>query len=133
MENKNTTSVLIDGRVYNLSGIESEDYIQRVALYINNKLKDLRETSNGKSLNTRLLNILLSINIADDLYKEKEKTEQKDKEIEKLTNQIEFLSEQLDSFDEIKKDYEQKVEYLEEQVRICKKELDEYIDIFDNE
>ncbi len=133
MDNKNTTNVLIDGHVYALSGIESEDYIQRVALYINNKIKELRDAQSSQIVNSKLLNILLAINIADDLYKEKDVVAQKDLDISELKKQIEFMSEEINSFDEVKKDYEGKIEYLESKVEQYKKELDEYIEIFDKE
>ncbi len=133
MDNKNTTNVLIDGHVYTLSGIESEDYIQRVALYINNKLKELRDSQNAQILNSKLLNILLAINIADDLYKEKDLVSKKELDIKELKKQIEFMSEEINSFEEVKKDYEGKIEYLESKVEQYKKELDEYIEIFDKE
>lgn len=42
MSSKNKTEVLIDGKIYTLSGYESEEYLQRVATYINNKLAELK-------------------------------------------------------------------------------------------
>ncbi len=133
MENKNSTNVLIDGQVYTLSGIESEDYIQRVALYINNKLKGLKETENGQALNTRLLNVLLALNIADDLYKEKDKLEEKEKELEQVKAEKEKLQSQINDFDKVKKNYDDRINILEKELKQYKKELNEYIDIFDNE
>lgn len=44
MSSKNKTEVLIDGKIYTLSGYESEEYLQRVATYINNKLAELKKT-----------------------------------------------------------------------------------------
>ena len=35
---KNTTQVLIGGKIMTLSGYESEEYLQKVAYYINNKM-----------------------------------------------------------------------------------------------
>ena len=35
---KNFTEVLIGGKVFTLSGFESEEYLQKVAAYINNKI-----------------------------------------------------------------------------------------------
>ena len=47
MSSKNKTEVLIDGKIYTLSGYESEEYLQRVATYINNKLAELKKTVPG--------------------------------------------------------------------------------------
>ena len=38
---KNTTQVLIGGKIVTLSGYESEEYLQKVANYMNNKLTEL--------------------------------------------------------------------------------------------
>ena len=40
MTAKTDTEVLIGGKVYTLSGYESEEYLQKVALYINNKISE---------------------------------------------------------------------------------------------
>ena len=37
MSAKNTTQVLIGGKIITLSGYESEEYLQKVAAYINHK------------------------------------------------------------------------------------------------
>ena len=38
---KNTTQVLIGGKIITLSGYESEEYLQKVANYMNGKLTEL--------------------------------------------------------------------------------------------
>ena len=38
MSSKTDTEVIIGGKVFTLSGYESEEYLQKIALYINNKL-----------------------------------------------------------------------------------------------
>ena len=40
MSTKVDTEVLIGGKVYTLSGYESEEYLQKVASYINNKMME---------------------------------------------------------------------------------------------
>ena len=37
MSSKNSTKVLIGGKIYTLGGYESEEYLQKVAAYLNNK------------------------------------------------------------------------------------------------
>ena len=37
---KNFTEVLIGGKVFTLSGFESEEYLQRVSTYLNHKLEE---------------------------------------------------------------------------------------------
>lgn len=131
MSSKNNTKVLIGGTVYTLSGEESEEYIQRVALYINNKMDDLKQSDNGQRLNTRLLNVLLAINIADDLFKEKDSIEQYKERLHQKDKEIELLKEQIDALDSEKSSYDNKIQELENIVQSYKKELDEYIEIFE--
>lgn len=140
MSHKNDTTVLIGGNVYTLAGSESEEYIQRVALYINNKLEEIKKSENAKKLNTRLMSILLEINIADDYFKAKEKTDEleklllsKDEIIINLEHEIRKLRVKLEEFDSEKSKFNQRIEVLKTEVDSYKAELDEYIEIFDHE
>lgn len=140
MSHKNDTTVLIGGNVYTLAGSESEEYIQRVALYINNKLEEIKKSENAKKLNTRLMSILLEINIADDYFKAKEKTDEleklllsKDEIIINLEHEIRKLRVKLEEFDGEKSKFNQRIEALKTEVDSYKAELDEYIEIFDHE
>ena len=55
MSSKNNTEVILGGKVFTLSGYESEEYLQKVASYINNKLAEyskedsFRQTECGSS------------------------------------------------------------------------------------
>ena len=40
MSAKTNAEVVIDGKVYTLSGYEGEEYLQKVAAYINNKIAE---------------------------------------------------------------------------------------------
>ena len=40
MSSKNTAEVILGGKVIKLGGYESEEYLQRVASYINNKITE---------------------------------------------------------------------------------------------
>ena len=140
MSPKNDTKVLIGGNVYTLSGDESEEYIQRVALYINNKLDDLKSLANGQLLNTRLMSILLAINIADDFFKEKEKVSELSKELEMKNQKIAELEQdikniviEIEKLENEKIDFNQRIKDLENEILNYKAEIDEYIETFDIE
>ena len=47
MAQKNDIPVVINGKVYTLSGYESEEYLQSIAMYINNKV-----TESGRAFGT---------------------------------------------------------------------------------
>ena len=79
---KNTTQVLIGGKIITLSGYESEEYLQKVANYMNGKLTELGQLPgyNRQSQETR--HTLLSLNIADDYFKAKRQAEMFEEELE---------------------------------------------------
>lgn len=131
MTDKNKTKVLIDGQVYTLSGQESEEYIQKVALYINNKLDELKKSDNGQKMNTRLLNVLLALNIADELFKEKDKATSIDTIIAQRDKKIHELRAEAAEAEEERENLLAKIAHLEKEVTDCKKELDEYIEAFE--
>ncbi len=81
---KNKVQVKIDGVMVTIVGIESEEYMTKVAEYIDKKMAEIKKSDTGRSLNVRLVPILASINIADDYFKEKNKNENLSFIIEKL-------------------------------------------------
>ncbi len=54
MSAKTDTEVIIGGKVFTLSGYESEEYLQKVASYINNKVHPISTT---RRLNTAKWNL----------------------------------------------------------------------------
>jgi cell division protein ZapA len=131
MTQKNESKVLIGGNVYTLSGDESEEYLQRVALYMNKKMDEVRNSENGKKLNTRLQSVLLAINIADDYFKMKTECEEQSSVEESLRNELRTLKSELTSKSETSISKEQKIGELENEITHYKKELDEYIELFE--
>ena len=68
---KNFTEVLIGGKVFTLSGFESEDYLQKVSTYLNHKLDELAASDGYRKQSAETRSILLALNIADDYFKAK--------------------------------------------------------------
>ena len=75
MASKTDTEVIIGGKVFTLSGYESEEYLQKVASYINNKIADYNEMEGFKRQPLDTQNVLLQLNIADDYFKAKKQVE----------------------------------------------------------
>lgn len=71
MASKTDTEVIIGGKVFTLSGYESEDYLQRVAAYINGKAAEYGRLESFRRQPLDAQAILLQLNIADDLFKAK--------------------------------------------------------------
>lgn len=108
---KNTTQVLIGGKIVTLSGYESEEYLQKVANYMNNKLTELGQLPgyNRQALETR--HTLLSLNIADDYFKAKRQAEMYEEELEAKDREMYDLKHDLISLqiqnEALKKEIEQ--------------------------
>ena len=66
MDSRVDAEVLIGGKVYTLSGYESEEYFQKVASYINNKMAEYGKVDSFKKLPMDMQSVLMQINIADD-------------------------------------------------------------------
>ena len=64
---KNYTEVLIGGKVFTLSGFESEEYLQRVSTYLNHKLEECTNSEGYRKQSAETRSILLALNIADDI------------------------------------------------------------------
>ena len=110
MASKNTAQVLIGGKIVTLSGYESEEYMQRVASYMNNKIAELSEIPGYSRQPMETKHLLLSLNVTDDYFKAKKQAEiyeqdliQKDQEMYDLKHELVALQVQLE---ELKKSAE---------------------------
>lgn len=100
MSSKNTTEVIIGGKVFTLSGYESEEYLHKVAAYINNKLTEFNKDDGFRRQSADVRSTLMQLNIADDYFKAKKlgdnlslEIENKDKEIYNLKHEL--IAEQI--------------------------------------
>ena len=72
MKKPNLTEVLIDGKIYSVSGEENAEYIQKVAQFVNEKIQEVRTLPDFKRLDEEYQTLLLNLNLADAYFKEKE-------------------------------------------------------------
>ena len=72
MKKPNLTEVLIDGKIYSVSGEENTEYIQKVAQFVNEKIQEVRTLPGFKRLDEEYQTLLLNLNLADAYFKEKE-------------------------------------------------------------
>ena len=90
MSSKNKTQVIIAGKIYTLSGYESEEYLQKVAAYLNGKITEFRGMDGYHRLSQEMRSILMNLNIADDYFKVRKKIEELEEE---LLDELELLEE----------------------------------------
>ena len=69
MSSKNTTEVIIGGKVFTLGGYESEEYLQKIATYINNKLAEFTKDDGFRRQSAEVRANIMYLNIADDYFK----------------------------------------------------------------
>ena len=95
MANKTDTEVIIGGKMYTLSGYESEEYLQKVAAYINNKIAEFEAIENCKHLPLNMKGTLIQLNIADDYFKAKDRVDKLERDLELKEKEIYDLKHDL--------------------------------------
>lgn len=115
---KTDTEVIIGGKVFTLSGYESEEYLQRVASYINNKLSEYSKLDAFRRQPFDRQCVLMELNIADDYFKARKQVslledELKAKEKELYDLKHELIASQI------------KLENTEKSLKSAQKELNE--------
>ena len=106
MIGNNDIEVVIGGKVVTLSGSESEEYLQKVASYINNKIAEYNNVDSFRRQPADMQNVLLLLNIADDYFKIK-------KEIDSLQDEIDAKDREL---------YDLKHELIASQIKLESRE-----------
>ena len=102
MPDKNRVDVLIAGKTFSISGYESDEYIQRVGLYVDRKMNDVLKSNN--TLSTSIAAILTALNVADDFFKAHENEISFKKEIVTSKLEIERLIEDSSALEERNKE-----------------------------
>lgn len=132
---KNYTEVLIGGKVFTLSGYESETYLQKVATYLNHKIEECVNSDDYRKQSAETRNTLLALNIADDYYKAKKQgdsletnIEDKDKEMYDLKHELisvqiklENAEKEMDALKEDNKNLQMQIVKLETEMKNRKK------------
>ncbi|HIV34986.1 MAG TPA: cell division protein ZapA [Candidatus Blautia intestinigallinarum] len=134
MATKNTAQVLIGGKIITLSGYETEEYLQKVATYMNNKLAELSEIPGYSHQPMETKHTLLSLNIADDYFKAKKQAEiyeqdlqQKDKEMYDLKHELISLQVQIENSKKEEGNMDEEKARLEGKIAELEKELNELL------
>ena len=95
MSAKTSAEVVIDGKVYTLSGYEGEEYLQKVAAYINNKSSEYDAIEDFRHLPLNMKSTYIQLNIADDYFKAKSHVEKLEKDLEIKEKEIYDLKHEL--------------------------------------
>lgn len=133
----NIVTVKINGIEYNLKGDEREEYLHKVAGYVDKKVRNILE--NNRKLSTSSAAILSAVNVVDDMFKKQKEYEElidKLNQMEKVQNsymeQIEVLKKQLNHMEQYNTELQlklksnlnnQQLEQLEQSVHKLTEEL----------
>ena len=131
MSAKTSAEVVIDGKVYTLSGYEGEEYLQKVASYINGKINDFTSIEEYRHIPLNMKNTLIQLNIADDYFKARKQggtlesdIEAKDKEMYDLKHELisvqiklENAEKAMDKLKEENKELQMKIVQLETEIK----------------
>lgn len=123
MADKNDIPVVINGRIYNLSGYEDTDYLQEVANYMNSKIAECKASDGFRRLSAEYQNILLAINIADDYFKVKSETgvlsaqdDEKERQIYDLRHEVIETQIKYESAMRLVEEYKEQVNALQRKI-----------------
>ena len=123
---KNKVTVKIVGKDYTIIGDESEEYIQKVGLYIDKKLGDTMR--NSVTLSTNMAHILTSLNVADEFFKAREAENYYKDELQRVKKELEDIKTE----NETAKSELEHVKRLNKELKRSAAKRDAYEDLYNN-
>ncbi len=119
MKTKNEVEVLIGGEKYTICGYESDDYLQKIATYINRKREEINKGLAASLISNDTRVVLTEINIADDYFNAKNRLLEVREELEevnslnfKLKHDLAVTTEELENLKKVKADLEAELKVL---------------------
>lgn len=123
MAAKKDIQVLIGGKVYTLSGYESEEYLQKIALYINNKMEEMDQIPNYRRMSMDMQKTLLELNMADDYHKARKQVEMLEADIEEKDKAEYDLKHELIGAQIHLEEAEKEIERLKNEINDLQKQI----------
>lgn len=123
MAKKNTAEVLINGKIYTISGYESTAYLQKVAVYLNEMEDKVSQMEGYRRLGSEEKQLLKNMNLADEYFKAHDAKEQLEKELENREKEIYSLKHDLIDARMEKDNLMKRIQELEGELQNEKKQL----------
>ncbi len=95
MAKKNTAEVLINGKIYTISGYESTAYLHKVATFLNELEENISKTENYNMLSPDEKQLLKNMNLADVYFKANDAREELEHQVEDKDREIYSLKHDL--------------------------------------
>ncbi len=122
MAANNNVSVVIDGKMYRIAGA-SPDHMQRIANYVDTKIRELKLSANYNKLPQEYKDILLAINITEELFQSQEEMtvynqENLDnaRELDRLKQELVDKDMRLETANKLVIEYKTKVNELQKRI-----------------
>ncbi|MDR1664364.1 MAG: cell division protein ZapA [Clostridiales bacterium] len=96
----NKVDAVIGGEIITLVSGEDEEYMQKLARYINRKLDEIKAMKTTASLNEKTKALVIALNIADDFYKTADKLTKLEGEHEKFVVEMGRMQEEINLLNE---------------------------------
>ena len=116
MDTKNYAEVLIDGKIYTLGGAEDENYLQRVASYINEKTAQMKRQEGFSKQSQEYQAVMIELNLADDYFKATSRADISEQQRDEMEHESYSLKHELVTtqlrLENTAKDLEEKTEEL---------------------
>ena len=123
MAKKNAAEVLINGKIYTISGYESTAYLQKVAVYLNEMEDKVSQVEGYRRLGSEEKQLLKNMNLADEYFKAYDAKEQLEKELENREKEIYSLKHDLIDARMEKDNLLKRIQELEGELQKEKKQL----------
>ncbi len=123
MAKKNVAEVLINGKIYTISGYESTAYLQKVAVYLNEMEDKVSQVEGYRRLGSEEKQLLKNMNLADEYFKAYDAKEQLEKELENREKEIYSLKHDLIDARMEKDNLLKRIQELEGELQNEKKQL----------
>lgn len=117
MAKKNAAEVLINGKIYTISGYESTAYLHKVASYLNEMEESISGMEGYRRLSADEKQLLKNMNLADVYFKANDAKEQLEHEMERKDKEIYGLKHDLIDAKLEKEKLEHRIQELEAQLR----------------
>lgn len=89
---KNKVTVRIAGNEYVITGSESPEYIQKIALYVDRKVLEI--TRRNHLLSTSMASVLTAINMADEMFRTNEELKNTTSDLSEIKKKYQELKEE---------------------------------------
>lgn len=107
---KNRVKVIINNTEYTLVSNEKPEYVQRVAILVDKKIREIH--NNNSHLSTAMLSMLAAINISDDCLKFEDELDVLKKQIAEDSKSQATLSQKLAEKNALIERYEREIQNL---------------------